>query len=194
MPLDRSAGAGSYFAPICLEILCLANLRTLFVAHVEYALSACKQVYSKEICELIKTTLGAAHVWEAMEPTVRNMTKSRGFPQSFNGLDPASGYVTEVHCDRNAVSAEDLFVASMADYPELQQYGRGRFVYIIAWRNISDTPIGNDNLAVCDETSLVKPDDYIISDLFTPSGHSVRRYHLNCRNSKQHRWYYFPQV
>ena len=25
---------------------------------------------------------------------------------------------------------------------------------------------GNDHLAVCDETSLVKPDDYIVTDFF----------------------------
>ena len=48
-------------------------------------------------------------------------------------------------------------------YKESQQ---GRFLYINAWRNISDTPIGNDHLAVCDETSLVKPDDYIVTDFF----------------------------
>lgn len=151
-------------------------------------------MYSKEICELIKTTLGAACVWETMEPTVRNKDKSRGFPQSHNGLDPAAGYVTEVHCDRSAVSAEELFANSLASHPELQQYGCGRFVLLNAWRNISETPIGNDHLAVCDETSLVKPEDYIVSDLFTPTGHYVTRYHLSCRNSTQHRWYYFPQV
>ena len=31
---------------------------------------------------------------------------------------------------------------------------------------ISDTPIGNNHLAVCDETSLASPDDYIPTDLF----------------------------
>ena len=60
-----------------------------------------------------------------------------------------------------------------------EKYKSGRFMYINAWRNISDTPIGragqhigytffsgNDHLAVYDETSLVKPDNYIVADLF----------------------------
>ena len=29
-----------------------------------------------------------------------------------------------------------------------------------------DKSTGNDHLAVCDETSLVKPDDYIVTDFF----------------------------
>ena len=46
-----------------------------------------------------------------------------------------------------------------------KDYKSGRFLYLNAWRNISDTPIGNNHLAVCDETSLVAPDDYIPTDL-----------------------------
>ena len=32
-------------------------------------------------------------------------------------------------------------------------------------KNVDNSP-GNDHLAVCDETSLVKPDDYIVTDFF----------------------------
>ena len=69
------------------------NYFARILEHVAYTL----QVYSKEICELIKVTLGAACVWEAMEPTVRNKAKSRGFPQSHNGLDPMQMSVRPLH-------------------------------------------------------------------------------------------------
>ena len=57
-----------------------------------------------------------------------------------------------------------------------KDYKSGRFLYLNAWRNISDMPIGNNHLAVCDETSLVAPDDYIPTDLFFGQGHSVVQY------------------
>ena len=41
---------------------------------------------------------------------------------------------------------------------------------------ISDTPIGNNHLAVCDETSLASPDDYIPTDLFMGSGNQILQY------------------
>ena len=39
-------------------------------------------------------------------------------------------------------------------------------MYINAWRNISDTPIEDNNLAVLDERTTVKPDDYVMADLY----------------------------
>jgi hypothetical protein len=34
-----------------------------------------------------------------------------------------------------------------------------------AWRNISETPIEDNALAMLDETTTIKPDDYIMADL-----------------------------
>ena len=76
-------------------------------------------------------------------------------------------------------------------------FQKGRFLYINAWRSISDTPIGDNHLAVCDQTSLVKPDDYITADLFMAapgSGAHIQQYRLSDRNSNQHRWYYFSKM
>ena len=64
----------------------------------------------------------------------------------------------------------------------------GRFLYINAWRSIDDEhPIADNHLAVCDETSVVSPDDYIPCDLFMGVG-SIVQYRLAERNAKQHRW------
>ena len=118
-----------------------------------------------------------------------------------------------------------------------ERFHKGRFLYINVWRNISDTPIGigvvwhidtpivtyvllsviwsswcptgNDHLAVCDETSLVKPDDYIVTDFFdkayrwwgtkksnfqdiSQSICSLQQYRLLDDNADSHRWFYFP--
>ena len=58
------------------------------------------------------------------------------------------------------------------------KFCKGCFVYINAWRNITTDPIENNHLAVCDETSLVSPDDYLASDLFMP-GAKLMQYGLS---------------
>ena len=73
------------------------------------------------------------------------------------------------------------------------KFCKGRFVYINAWRNITTDPTENNHLAVCDETSLVAPDDYLASDLFMP-GARLMQYGLNDHNAAKHRWYYFPKM
>ena len=49
--------------------------------------------------------------------------------------------------------------------------------------------MADNHLAVCDETSLVSPDDYIPCDLFMGLGGSIVQYRLAERNAKKHRWY-----
>ena len=46
---------------------------------------------------------------------------------------------------------------------------------------------------LCDETSLVSPDDYLASDLFMP-GARLMQYGLSDHNAAKHRWYYFPKM
>ena len=48
-------------------------------------------------------------------------------------------------------------------------------------------------MAVCDETTIVKPDDYITSDLFVENQH-IQQYRLSDRNAAQHRWYYYSKM
>ena len=66
-------------------------------------------------------------------------------------------------------------------------------MHINAWRNVTTDPIENNHLAVCDETSLVSPDDNLASDLFMP-GAKLMQYGLSDHNAAKHRWYYFPKM
>ena len=53
------------------------------------------------------------------------------------------------------------------------KFCEGRLVYINAWRNITTDLIENNHLEVCDETSLVAPDDYLASLLIMSGGVQV---------------------
>ena len=75
----------------------------------------------------------------------------------------------------------------------LLQFCKGHFVYINAWRNTTTDPFENNHLAVCDETALVSPDDYLASDLFMP-GARLMQYGLSDHNAAKHCWYYFQKM
>ena len=120
------------------------------------------QVYYPEIAALIKEKTGAAHV-EVFHHQVRNEIKNNGNIQNLN--TSVQGYAMGIHSDSHPQAAEELFL-QFSNKESTKNYTTGRFLYINAWRNISDEPIGNNHLAVCDETSIVKPDDYITTDLY----------------------------
>lgn len=148
-----------------------------------------KDVYYKEMEELLKKATGAERVI-MIHHQVRN--KERCTATKDSGTTNAVGpYAAGIHGDSHPYSAKELFrmVAGGMD----KKYHSGRFLYVNAWRNISDCPIGNDHLAVCDETSLVKPDDYIVSDLFDKV-YSLQQYSLVDDNAAGHRWYYFSRL
>ena len=54
-------------------------------------------------------------------------------------------------------------------------------------QNCSLQKVGNDQMAMCDETSLVKPDDYIAADYYDKL-FPVQHYRLIDFNAKQHRY------
>lgn len=139
------------------------------------------QVYYKEMEDLVCRVTGAAHA-HAIHHQVRNSGRSNGGPKQLH--TSVQGYAAGVHSDMHPCHAEHLF----RKFARIKQ---GRFVYINTWRNISDVPISNNHLAVCDESSLVRPDDYITADLYG-EGYQLQQYRLGSRNSAQHRWYYFP--
>jgi hypothetical protein len=108
------------------------------------------------------------------------------------------GYARGIHVDYAPSWAEerfcDLLQEKLADDErEIARLSNGRFVLLNAWRNISHQPIQQDTLAVCDEGSVIKPDDYIASDFYgkTSSGKQIR---MASRNASKHRWYYYPQM
>ena len=147
-----------------------------------------KTVYYPEMAELIKEKTGAAHV-VMFHHQVR--AKEHNASPETGTVSSVQPYANGIHSDSHPKSARDLFLAIAG--PMDKKFKKGRFLYINAWRNITDTPIGNDHLAVLDETSIVKPDDYIVSELIDKS-YSLQQYRLLDVNSKQHRWFYFSAM
>ena len=87
--------------------------------------------------------------------------------------------------DYHGECAKNIFKHIRPQLPE--ECRSGRFLFINVWRNISDTPVGNDNMAMCDETSLAYPDDVIAADYFDKL-FPVQHYRLIDYNRSKHRW------
>jgi len=150
-----------------------------------------KSEYYAEIAQLIKKTTGAAHV-HVFHHQVRCAKKANGGAKDISSVQ---GYAGGVHSDSSPIHGDATFkemLKQISDPKLREQCKTGRYLYINAWRNISDEPILNNALAVCDETSLVKPDDFVTGDLIHPS-YKVQQYRLDSRHADQHQWYYFSK-
>ncbi len=140
--------------------------------------------YNDEISAYVKEKLKCDKV-VVMHSQVRNGKKV--------GTDGIGPYVTGYpHTDSSSVSADEIAVSQVQlDQDKGDKYER--YLYVNLWRNISDSPIENDHLAMLDERTTVKPDDYIAKDLFS-LGYNVVQYGLNARHAATHKWYYFPNM
>jgi hypothetical protein len=152
--------------------------------------SKIETTYYPEMEAYLEQHLGAAKVI-IFNHQVRNEVKS-----SSGGA--VGGYARGIHVDYAPSWAEehfcDLLREKLAhDEQEIARLSRGRFVILNAWRNISHQPIQQDPLAVCDESSVIKPDDYIASDFYTKTN-SGKQIRMASRNASKHRWYYYPQM
>jgi len=138
--------------------------------------------YYKEISDFVKEKTGCDEV-VCFHHQVRNEDKK--------GKEGIDGYVSSFpHTDSSSVSADGDALAML---PSGKSSDYQRYLYMNLWRNISDSPIENDNLAMLDERTTVKPDDYIVKDLFG-EGYTVVQYGLNARHADNHKWYYFPEM
>ena len=137
--------------------------------------------YYNEINDLLKRVTGATDAI-CYHHQIRNNDKV-----NHNSIQ---GYALGVHTDYTSYSANDLFLKL---YQSEVQPKKGRFAIINVWRNISDTPVAQNDIALLDERSLVKPDDYIELE-FTTDTYSTLQYRLNDTNSSKHRWYYYPSM
>lgn len=151
-------------------------------------------LYYAEIKELFKKIFGSEHVC-IFHHQVRSKDECSNRmleDGSITTNTPVQPYATNaIHTDSSCFHAEQLFQSMVSRMPT--ECCRGRFLYVNAWRNISDEPIEDNHLAVLDERTLVKPDDYIQMDLFAV-GYDVLQYNLSMRNASQHKWYYYPKM
>lgn len=151
--------------------------------------SEIKSDYYGEIADMVKERTGAAYV-HCFHHQVRNGDVSSAKSQK--------QYASDVHTDSSASDSENTFWDALQEMEKLNvdvaPFKQGRYLYINAWRNISDVnKIQDNHLALCDETSLIKPDDYIPYDFFSDGYHGAH-YNLSSRHSDLHRWYYFPEM
>lgn len=144
-----------------------------------------KEVYYKEMEDLIRKHTGAEKV-VVIHHQVRN-----GKRAGKTLKDKVQNYAPAVHTDSSCRSAEETFGQVVSGLDD--KFKKGRFLYLNAWRNIDDSsPILNNTLAVCDERSLVKPDDYLYRDFYATEDTKVTQFGLASRNAAQHKWYTYP--
>merc|ERR1712176_1501242 len=138
--------------------------------------------YHKEVTELVKSKLGCDKVI-CFHSQVRNADK-------VNDGSGVQGYASGgPHTDSSPISSDQLALSVITEGGKYERY-----CYANLWRNIADTPIENDHLAMLDERTTVKPDDYIPKDLYG-DGYDVVQYGLNARHAEStHKWYYYPQM
>ena len=99
------------------------------------------------------------------------------------------GYGFAVHTDYHPHTANNVFLSILQSSVKPK---KGRFAIVNAWRNISDQPITQNDLALCDARSLVAPDDFIDTEFKTEAYGVNLQYRLNYQNAHRHRWYYYP--
>lgn len=160
---------------------CFTSLSTEDFYAMQAGDAALTKKYYDELSSYVKEKLKCDKV-VVLHSQIRNGTKA--------GTDGIGNYVTGFpHTDSSAVSADQLAIEMQYDKEDKYE----RYLYVNLWRNISDSPIENDHLAMLDERTVVKPDDYIVRDLFGP-GYNVVQYLLNARHAATHKWYYFPNM
>eukprot|EP00049_Salpingoeca_infusionum_P026152 m.24102 g.24102 ORF g.24102 m.24102 type:complete len:415 (-) comp8560_c0_seq2:91-1335(-) len=142
-----------------------------------------REVYYPEVEQLVKDTFGCGAV-VAMHHAVRN--------QDLVGRKAeVKPYGIGIHNDVSSEFAKQTF-AQFA--PRMGQgFSKGRFVMVNVWRSIGSTPIQNHHLAMCDQRSLVSPDDFVLTD-FHIRGMAFEVYRLRSNNAHLHKWYYYPQM
>ena len=145
-------------------------------------------MFNVKMLEMFKKVTGAAHmhVFHHQLRAVEDNADGNGFNSS---VQP---HAVTVHSDSSWHAAKDAFLRSAGNAVDAK-FCTGRFVYINAWRNITTDPIENNHLAVCDETSMVSPDDNLPSDLIMP-GARLMQYGLSNQHAAKHRWYCFPKM
>ncbi|CAK0850309.1 unnamed protein product [Prorocentrum cordatum] len=146
--------------------------------------------YRVEVAELVKKKLkcDVVHCFHHQVRCAPKAALSDGSIAGYAGGGP--------HTDSSAISGDQLALSTVAQIERANPANAGpfkRYLYLNLWRNISDEPIENDHLAVLDERTVAKPDDYIVKDLYGP-GYELVQYGLNARHKDHHRWYYFPKM
>lgn len=146
-----------------------------------------KAVYYREIAELVKK-----HTHAKLVIPFHHQLRSASVPSipRVSQLGKIRSPAGAAHVDYTAKYAVELFNTIC---PE--EYSRGRFCIVNAWRNISDVNVvSNDHLAVLDPHTIVAPDDFVPHTMANDDGTVSNTYRLEPVGHKRHRWYYYPNM
>jgi len=156
-----------------------------------------KEKYFKEVSDFVKRKIGCDKV-VCFQSQVRNEEKSGNI---LNGQKKVDKYLTgKPHVDSTSIDTEMRALGLLEKENDTTKYQR--VLNVNLWRSISKDPIQNHHLAMMDERSAVKPDDYLINDVVFPKpttgdGYEkgyISTYGLSSRHSEHHKWFYFPSM
>lgn len=149
-----------------------------------------QDLYYPEIKAMLAKKLGTPHVL-VFNHIVRNPKKEG--PMS-GKVDGVRGVSLTVHTDLTSIEADTLFEELVPQLPK--ECRHGRYMLINVWRSIGDEPVEDDHLALLDERTTAKPDDYVQTEYWStePTCPQMVQYILSTRNAPAHRWYYVPRM
>ena len=135
--------------------------------------------YYQELAEDIKNHLGAGFVQVVMEPRIRTAGNKVGadIVKHDQGLFWIHANVIEP------------LIAN-----QKKQFMMGRYMLFDVWKNISETPVAKNDLAVCDISSMTYPDDYTFAGVKSVEDSNrpiVPALRLLDHNKDKHKWFYF---
>lgn len=160
-----------------------------------------KSKYYDEMKKYATEVLGASYV-DVIHHQLRNSKIASENDNAAHGKF-ASYATAGIHTDSSPSGSDDVYTYVYKNKPEVEALiGNKRYLYFNIWRSIDEqNPIKNNHLAVCDETSLSSPEDYMFRDLWMRAPKSspipwykIPQYTLNVRNYLRHKWYYFPDM
>ena len=69
---------------------------------------------------------------------------------------------------------------------------QGHMLLIPVWQSITDEPVQNHHIALCDGSTILSPDDFVFFNEHD-EGQVRKTFHMDPHNHHHHKWYYFPQ-
>lgn len=181
----------------------LANPGLDFMNHEQVV----KEYYPQ--CEQLVREASGARVVAAFDHNVRSAAGKKT-QKRIEGGQQVQGPAHLVHGDYTLTStpdrlrqltrppsSNDTYRSALAEGETLMDAAEveeaiaiGRFGIINVWRNIADTPVAVNPLALCD-AACVKPEDLVVFEI-----HYAERIGENyfAKHSDGHRWYFYPAM
>lgn len=164
--------------------------------------------YYDECAAIVRETTGASSV-HAFDHNVRSADGKKS-GERLSGGQQVQAPIPFVHGDYTlssgpqrlrdlgeAPTANDTYRARLGEGQSLLERTRverildgGRFALINVWRNIGDTPVRQDPLALCDARS-VDPQDLVVFEI-RYSDRVGENYFA--KSADRHRWYFYPEM